>query len=505
MSDVIMNEVRSRTYLDSVALMRLSRCIADMADVVEAAVMMGTPSNKQIMGDAGLLASEGQAAEAADLILGVRATTAKAAAAALAEVNRLLDQPTGSRRAGETWRPKTIRAALAAVPDANFALISVPGDFATAEARSALHRGLHVMIFSDNVALEDELALKREARDLGLLVMGPDCGTAIINGVPLAFANKVPVGDIGIIGASGTGTQEISSLIGEGGRGISQAIGVGGRDLKEGIGGITTFMALDALDGDPETKHIVLISKPPSVAVVERIVERIGTSTKTFTVCFIGLDELELPSNATFAPTLKSAAEAALGRAIDAGFDVEQHARPLGKARRVRGLYSGGTLCAEAQVILRAAGEKVASNAPIPGVPGLNDENVDHIVIDLGADEYTRGKPHPMIDPTVRDEAILQAMSDPTVGIVLVDIVIGYGAHDDPAGHLVNSLPADRGNAPVVIASVTGTEDDPQQRSAQMKTLRQAGIIVAPSNADAVSLAVACLRASDKEENRCQP
>ncbi len=500
MSDVVMNEVRARTYLDSVALMRLSRGIADMADVVEAAVMMGTPSNKQIMDDAGLLASDGRAAETADLILGVRATTAKAAEAALAEANRLLDQPTGSRGAGETWRPSTLRAAVNAAPDANLVLISVPGDYAAAEARNALHMGLHVMIFSDNVPLEDELALKREARDLGLLVMGPDCGTAILNGVPLAFANKVPVGDIGIIGASGTGTQEISSLIGEAGRGISQAIGVGGRDLKEEIGGITTFMALDALDGDPETKHIVLISKPPSASVVDRIVERIVASTKTFTVCLIGLDELDLPSNATFAPTLKSAAEAALGRAIGGSFDIDQLAKPVGEGRRVRGLFSGGTLCAEAQVILRAAGESVASNAPVPGVPGLNDGNADHIVIDLGSDEYTQGKPHPMIDPTVRDEAILQAMSDPAVGIVLVDIVIGYGAHDDPAGHLVTSLPSDWEKSRLVIASVTGTEDDPQQRSSQVATLERAGVIVAPSNADAVGLVVACLRASDAED-----
>ena len=496
MSEVVMNEVRANTYLDSVALMRLSRSIADMAGVVEAAVMMGTPSNKQLMGDAGLLAGDGQTAGGADLILGVRAATAKDAEAALAEANRLFDQPTGSRGAGETWRPTTIRAAVTAAPDANLALISVPGEFAATEARNALRRGLHVMIFSDNVSLEDELALKREARDLGLLVMGPDCGTAIINGVPLAFANKVPVGDIGIIGASGTGIQEILCLIAQGGRGISQAIGVGGRDLKQGIGGITTLMALDALDGDPKTKHIVLISKPPSAAVAERIVERIGSSTKTFTVCFVGMEELNLPSNATFAPTLKSAAEAALGRAIGEGYDVERHARPVGEGLRVRGLFSGGTLCAEAQIILRAAGEKVASNAPVAGVCGLDDENLAHILIDLGNDEYTRGRPHPMIDPSVRDEAIVQAMSDPFVGIVLVDIVIGYGAHDDPAGHLVSTLPADRGTAPMVIASVTGTEDDPQRRSTQVTTLERAGVNVAPSNADAAALSLASIRRS---------
>ncbi|MDP6787804.1 MAG: acyl-CoA synthetase FdrA [Rhodospirillales bacterium] len=501
MSEIVMNEVRRRTYLDSVALMRLSRGIAVMADVVEAAVMMGTPSNKQVMGDAGLLNDEGQAAGAADLILGVRATTVKAAEGALLEANRLLDQPTGGPRTGKTWRPSTIRAAVGVAPDANLALISVPGDFAAAEARNALRQGLHVMIFSDNVRLEDELALKHEARDLGLLVMGPDCGTAIVNGVPLAFANKVPMGDIGIIGASGTGIQEISSLIAEGGRGISQAIGVGGRDLKEEIGGITTLMALDALDGDPETKHVVLVSKPPAAAVAERIVERLGASTKKFTVCFIGLDELDLPSNTTFAPTLKSAAEAALGRAIGEGFDVKQHVRSVGEGRRLRGLYSGGTLCAEAQVILRAAGEAAASNAPIPGVPGLEEENGGHRVIDLGDDQYTRGKPHPMIDPSVRDDAMARAMSDPSVGIIVVDIVIGFGAHDDPAGQLVGSLPENRDNAPLVIASVTGTEDDPQRRSDQVATLERAGVIVAPSNADAVGLAVACLRAPDKGED----
>ena len=498
MSDVVMNEVRAHTYLDSVALMRLSRSIADMADVAEASVMMGTPSNKQIMGDAGLLAGEGQAAEVYDLILGVRAATAEAAEAALAEANRLLDHPTDSRGIDETWRPKTIRAAVAAVPESNLALISVPGEYAAAATRDALRRGLHAMIFSDNVPLADELALKQEARDLGLLVMGPDCGTAIINGAPLAFANKVPAGNIGIIGASGTGIQEISSLIDESGSGISQAIGVGGRDLKEEIGGITTLMALEALEGDPQTMHIVVISKPPSATVVEKFVARIAAGAKSYTVCFIGLDELDLPSNATFAPTLKSAAEAALGRPIGEGYDVEQHAGPVGQGLRLRGLFSGGTLCAEAQVILRAAGEKVASNAPVPGVPGLDENHGGHTVIDLGADEYTRGKPHPMIDPTVRDAAILEAMSDPAIGIVLVDIVIGFGAHEDPASHLVNSLPEDRANTPVIIASVTGTEDDPQILSVQTEKLRQAGVIVAPSNAAAASVAVACLRVSEQ-------
>jgi FdrA protein len=284
MSATILNEVRRGFYLDSVALMRLSREIADMDGVVEAALMMGTPSNKQIMAGAGLLDATGTAAAGGDLVLGILADSPAAAAAARDRALALLDTP---RRASGTpgggtdavaWRPKTIRAAVVLAPESNLALISVPGEFAAAEARKALRRGLHVMIFSDNVALADEAALKSEAREAGRLLMGPDCGTAIINGAPLAFANKVPRGNIGLIGASGTGMQEISCLIAQGGGGISQAIGAGGRDLSPAVGGITTLMALDALDADPETTHIVLVSKPPSAKVAAQVMTRARVS-----------------------------------------------------------------------------------------------------------------------------------------------------------------------------------------------------------------------------------
>src|SRR5580704_9603583 len=97
------------------------------------------------------------------------------------------------------------------------------------------------MIFSDNVPIAEEASLKHEARERGLMVMGPDCGTAIIGGVPLAFANAVPRGDIGIIGASGTGIQEVSTLIARAGRGVRHAIGTGGRDMHAEVGGLTTL------------------------------------------------------------------------------------------------------------------------------------------------------------------------------------------------------------------------------------------------------------------------
>ncbi len=505
MSAAVVNRVRRSFYLDSVALMRLSQVLAGMDGVEEAALMMGTPANQRIMADAGLLAADGEGAGGGDLVIAIRAATAAAAEAAAAEAGRLLDQPRAGDGPGGAWRPRTIRAAVKAEPGSNLALISVPGDFAAAEARKALRRGLHVMIFSDNVPLADEAALKREARDLGLLVMGADCGTAIINGVPLGFANNVPRGDIGIIGASGTGIQEVSCLIARGGRGISHAIGVGGRDLTPAVGGVTTLMALDALDGAPETSHIVLVSKPPSASVVSAIVDRLGASTKPFTVCFIGSDTLRLPSNATPAATLKEAAESALGSArIGDGFDARGLAVPLPAGRRwVRGLYSGGTLCAESQVVFRAAGEAVASNTPVPGATALADGDGGHLLIDLGADEYTRGRPHPMIDPSVRDQGLVQALEDPAVGVVLVDVVIGHGAHHDPAGHLAALLAAHRpadgpaaapADVPVVIASVTGTDDDPQGRTAQAARLEAAGVRLAPTNADAAALALACLR-----------
>ncbi|HEX6981022.1 MAG TPA: acyl-CoA synthetase FdrA [Alphaproteobacteria bacterium] len=495
MSGTVLNEVRKGFYLDSVALMRLSRRIAGMPGIVEAALMMGTPSNKRILQDAGLLSDTGAAANGNDLVIGIKAHSDEAARAALAEAISQLEMPRRSAAEQTTWRPRTIRAAVKAMPDANVALISVPGDFAAAEARKALRRGLHVMIFSDNVAVEQERALKEEARSLGRLVMGPDCGTAIINGVPLAFANRVPRGDIGIVGASGTGIQEVTSLIAAAGGGISHAIGVGGRDLSQAVGGITTLMAIDALDSDPATRRIVLISKPPHPDVARTVLARVARSTKPFTVCFIGAKDADLPPNAHFAATLKAAAEDALGgRAIgaDASLSVPAYAR---RAGIVVGLYSGGTLCAEAQLVLARHGRKVASNAPVPGSHPLSGagDGIDRIV-DLGADEFTRGRPHPMIDPSVRDDMLRETLKDRRVGAVLIDVVIGFGAHPDPAGHLASIVADASRDGPPIIGSVTGTEDDPQVRSRQIATLERAGVIVAPSNAQAAELALAACR-----------
>jgi FdrA protein len=496
----LVNQVRRAFYRDSVALMRISRAIESLAGVEAAALMIGSVTNRKLMEDAGLLAADGKSAGPNDLVLAVRADTPANAQAALAEAERLLEAPATSDKGTDEWTPKSLDTALTRLPNANLVLVSVPGEFAAAEARRALNKGLHVMMFSDNVALDDEVALKREAQRLGLLMMGPDCGTAIIGGVPLAFANVIPRGDIGIVGASGTGMQEVSTLIARHGGGVSHAIGVGGRDLKEAVGGITTLMAIDALERDPGTRQIVLISKPPAAAVAKKVLERIGQARKPVSICFIGADDMPVPANAALFSDLRSCVEHALGgrrigwagRTPDAKGLAARVARPR---MRLQGLFSGGTLCAEAQVVLRRAGITVTSNVPIPGVATPATAPDAHVVLDLGDDQYTVGRPHPMIDPSLRNQMLSAALRDGRTAVVLLDVVIGYGAHADPAGDLIAALPAAKEREALLIASVCGTEGDPQRYSRQVALLEEAGIIAAPSNAHAAELAVDVLRA----------
>jgi succinyl-CoA synthetase alpha subunit len=496
----VINRVRRAFYLDSVALMRLSRELSGRPGVEEAALMVGTPSNKEILDEAGLLADDGRQAAGGDVIIALRAANLEAGEAALAEAETLLGRSAARGEVAGRWRPRSLAAAAQALPGAGLALISVPGAFATAEARKALRRGLHVLLFSDNVPLAEEYALKQEAHRRGLLLMGPDCGTSLISGTPLAFANRVRRGSVGIISASGTGLQEVSSLIDRGGGGVSHGIGVGSRDLSATVGGAMTLMVIDALEEDPETEHVVLLSKPPAPSAARQVLERLAQSRKRYTVCFVGLEEeAEVPANACWAPTLTAAAERALGTAILLperlrGAAGEAAAALAAGRRRVWGLFCGGTLCAEAQAVLRRAGELVGSNVPVPGALALDANRSAHRLIDLGADEYTRGRPHPMIEPSARNDALGQSLAEADTAAVLIDVVIGVGAHADPAGAVAKVVADARGARPIVVASVCGTEADPQVHSAQVSKLEAAGVLVAPSNARAAEIAVAISR-----------
>jgi FdrA protein len=446
-----LNRVEKGAYRDSVALMRVSRRVAALAGVEAASLMIGTPSNRELLRGAGLLAAEGEQAGPNDLVIAVRASGAQVAAEALDAAREFL-QEKSSPSEGAAPSARSLAGALELLPQANLALISVPGEFAALEARKALERGLNVLVFSDNVPLDDELALKRLARAKGLLMMGPDCGTALISGTPIAFANAVPRGDIGIVSASGTGLQEVSCLIARLGGGVSHGIGVGGRDLDARIGALGMLGAIDALEADPGTRTIVLISKPPAPEVAKLVMQRVEGGKKRFVVCFLG----------QAGTTLRDAAESATGRKI------EPWSGKLEKRKgTVTGLYCGGTLCSEAKQIFAAKGLK------------------GHSFIDLGDDDYTRGKPHPMIEPELRNEHVAAALADPKVGVILLDVVLGFGSHADPAGVLLrNDL-----SKKTVVASVVGTEADPQGWSRQVAALRAAGVTVAPSNAHAAELA----------------
>ncbi|MFM9938379.1 MAG: acyl-CoA synthetase FdrA [Hyphomicrobiaceae bacterium] len=490
---VIINQVRKGAYIDSVALMRIAQRIKAMPGIDEAGLMVGTSSNRDLLADAGILDASGRTAGPGDLIIAVRAaTTAMADAAIDAAVQAIDASRRGATGSGSShWQPRTLRTGLAALPDANLALVSVPGEFAAAEGMKALGLGLNIMIFSDNVSLADEITLKQRGRQLGLLVMGPDCGTAIIGGVPIAFANVVPRGDIGIVGASGTGIQEVSCLIAKAGGGVSHAIGTGGRDLKAEVGGITTLMAIDLLDQDPTTRQVVLISKPPADSVARIILERVARSPKSFTICFLGAHDLTLPGNAKSARTLEAAALLALGRPTHEE-SCAPLASPANGGRRVAGLFVGGTLCSEAQIIGRDHGARIASNVPVPGANLLTAaDSGAHSLIDLGDDAFTLGRPHPMIEPGVRDAPLLRALADAGVGVVLLDVVLGTGSHPDPAGHLAAALASRPAKGPHVIASITGTDADHQGLAAQTRTLEAAGVRVAASNAAAARMAFA--------------
>ena len=462
--------VRRNVYIDSVSLLQVSADVLGLPGVEDAALVMATELNRQVLRDSGLLIGEAQVAGANDLVIAVRAADDDAAAEALATAERLLSQRRSSQDQRAEMHPRSLRAAHRADPDARLAVISVPGAFAAGEARQALADGLNVFLFSDNVSLEDEVDLKQRARERGLLVMGPDCGTAILNGVGLGFANVVRPGHIGLVGASGTGLQELACLLHQAGEGISHAIGTGSHDLTSAVGGITTLQALELLRDDPRTVTIVLVSKPSDPAVAERVMEAAAATRKPVVARLIGarvtaLEGVQIASNLYYAARL-----AASARATWTGVSPEDLPRVrLGEQQRqVRGLYCGGTLCHEA---LAAMAE-----------PAL------HQFIDFGDDQYTRGRAHPMIDPTLRNHAIVEAGGDPRVAVLLLDFILGLGAHVDPAGA---ALPAIReaqakastdGRHLTVIAHVVGTDHDPQDMARQEATLRSAGVHLLASN-----------------------
>ena len=493
-------------YKDSVALMRISQTVDGREGIARVSLLMGTPANKDILGQAGLLAAELAGAAAADLMILVEGEQS-ALAPALDAIEAALAGGDAAPSAGTVEiAPRSIAMGQERLAGATLAQVSVPGPYAAAEALKALKRGLHVFLFSDNVPLAEEQAVKRLAAKKGLLVMGPDCGTAIIAGVPLGFANAVRRGGIGVVGASGTGMQEVTCRIHQLGEGVSHAIGTGSRDVYEEIGGTTLLAALELLARDPATRVIVIVSKPPAASVAERALAAVRKSGKPTVVLFLGAD---LPGGGNVHPvaTLEQAAAAAVAlargtpsppaaRPAPAGFEASV-AKLAPSQKFLRGLYSGGTYCTEAQLVWRGAGIAAWSNAPLDKRLALphHAASREHTAIDLGADEFTVGRPHPMIDFTARLERLAAEARDPAVAAIVLDVVLGYGAHPDPAGALAPAVRAARaaaakeGRELLVLGFLCGTEEDPQPLSSQTAQLAESGMILAAGSTAAAALA----------------
>jgi succinyl-CoA synthetase alpha subunit len=497
-----------KEYRDSVSLMQLSAMLSKLPGVEQASAVMATENNLALLAEAGMRV-ELDGANASDLLIVVQGEKS-ALPAALEEAIRSLTKQTedGSTDARTAPRPRSVAMALKSASEANMALISTPGDYAAAEALKALRLGLNVMLFSNNVPEDEELALKRFARERDLIVMGPDCGTAIVNGIPLAFANVVRRGPVGAVGASGTGLQQVTVLVDRLGSGISQAIGTGGRDLHKEIGGISMLKGLKDLAADPATQVIVLISKPPAPEVAEKVLAEAARAGKPVVVNFLGAEPKSVARKGVHAvATLEDAARAAV--AITKGETprdsyAEEAAIPPGLAftdgqRYVRGLYSGGTFCYEATLLLGSRFADVYSNTPTRSVAELPDvwKSSHHTLVDLGDDVFTRGRPHPMIDYRLRTERIVKEAEDPETAVILLDVVLGYGSIMDPAAELVPALhrarssAASQGRSLAFVGHVCGTPADPQDLARQTRALGEAGLLLTESNAQAVRLAAA--------------
>jgi FdrA protein len=489
-------EVHRDTYVDSVGLLNVSRDMRRVPQVVWANAIMGTPANAELLQDAGF---EVEGLRVNDLVVAVMAESDDAARMALEIADQTIraGEPAPDASPSEARVPRDLEEAVAELGDANLALVSVPGPYAALEAHKAITAGLHVLLFSDNVSVADEVVLKQRGAEHGLLVMGPGAGTAMLGGAGLGFANVVRRGPVRVIAAAGTGAQEVMTLLHLWGSGVSEVIGVGGRDLSREVQATVTRMAIEADGGDV----LLVVSKPPDPDVAESVLEALDGRRA---VCaFIGVDGFSHgPQGVRVASTLDQAVIDTLdllGHDLpDPGVGLRAVAASavstLDTGRRtVRGLFSGGTLCYEAMVVLSRRLGPVHSNTPLQEEFSLPAPDGAHICLDLGEEEYTRGRPHPMIDPQARVEELQRACADSTTAVVLVDVVLGHGSHPDPAGVLAQILDqvGERKGGPVVVAHVVGTELDPQPAPEQCAQLEEAGCVVAPTGARAALLAAA--------------
>ena len=429
-------------YRDSVSLMAASQAASRLESVESATAVAATRLNLALLEKNGFPPSETGAATPADLVIAVRARDAGAARGAVEAIETALRG--GEQEAGQsrTAPPRSLAAAARRRGDANLAVISVPGDAAAYECATALEAGLNVFCFSSGFEIGIEAALKRRALELGLLLMGPDCGTAIIDGTAIGFANEVERGPVGIVAASGTGAQQISCLLDTAGVGISELIGVGGRDLSREVGGAMSANAIALIGRDPRTECIVVVGKSPDPGVAASLARHVAETGKPAVLALPEAEPMETPPGVETADTLEAAAIRAaelVGASVQVGGGEPI---PQGRSGAIRGLFCGGTLRDEALSVFARALPDDRRPLALDHVDGdLDDRDA---LIDFGSESLVRGRPHPMIDPQLRDDELVRHAVDPRVGVILADVVLGRCAHPDPAASLSAGIEAAR-------------------------------------------------------------
>jgi succinyl-CoA synthetase alpha subunit len=502
---VVRNIVKTNLYRDSIQLLHVSEEAKRIDGVEDAAIVMGTSTNKDLLEKLGLLGEEGRRASEDDMIISIKVSSPTLATAILQSLEEIVLAPSVTEHA-----PVNLDEAFEECPDVNLAIVSLPGESVKEVTMKLLARGIHVHLFSDHVPPEQELELKTFARARGLLVMGPGAGTSIFGGKSIAFANVVKNGPIGIVAAAGTGLQEVSVLLSEADIGISQALGTGGGDVKSKIGGITMLQCIEALEQDPDTEAVLIVSKPPDDDVLDSVMKQImNSTTKPYVTCFIGAKDYLLPTEIRKrirqVKTLHAGVTEIM-RVTDhygklARFGVSRDelwslaikvANELTREQKyIRGLYTGGTLAYETLAILHPLIPNVYSNAPLNPQFKLpaTSHSIGDSIIDLGEEEFTRGRAHPMIDPTIRKIRLTDEAKNADVAVVMMDFILGYGSNDDPVGVMLPTIKDTLENARrngrklPIFAHVCGTENDPQKLSNQNKMLNDAGVETFQTNA----------------------
>lgn len=504
---VVKNYIEKNRYYDSVFLMKIARKLAQADDVENASIGMGTPLNKETITDLGLNTEDMGSAGPNDLIIAIKAKDKNACDNAKEEFTRLVNEKNSSSLKNGY---RSISSAKNAVADSNLAIISVAGKYAAIEAKRALMNDMNVFMFSDNVDISEEVELKKLAKEKGKFMMGPGCGLSFINGVAIGLCSMVNRGDIGIAGASGSGIQEVMILLHRNGFGISHAIGTGGRDMSDEVGGITMIQSIKALDVDEGTKVIALISKPPAKSAFINVIEAIKKCSKPVVVHFLNGDNAILKENGilygeTFDETAKMLMELSCGHKVEVKkifeneLNIAEEIKKFAPSQKYfRAILCGGSLTDETLILWNKKGKDLYSNVAIDKKLMLSDPFVSYknSIIDIGDEAFTKGRAHVAIDPTARVNRFIKEARDKETAIIYLDFLLGYALHSDPATVMAEAIIKEKENAKkegrhlLVIATICGSDMDPQDFEKQAKILKDAGVILLDTNLIAANISI---------------